>query len=126
MVQSTRVKPFSLNTIDAICESRFDGFSNEFCGTDGPMQTGRVGYPGIIPARFPSVRLSSRLYIRKRTPGKLSFHNCEWLRSELQSPMYALFSRVFFLTPRPNLRDTSSRARDAFRDTRSTEIKEVI
>lgn len=99
-MQSTRVKPFSLNTIDAICESRFDGF-NEFCGTDSPMRTGCAGQPGTIP-RFPSVAVagrSSRLYTRERAPGKLSpTRNCERLQSELQSP--ALSSRVSFPSPR--------------------------
>lgn len=77
MVQSTRVKPFSLNTIDAICESHFDSFGNEFRGTDSPMRTGCAGHPGTIPARFPSVSIAGgppRLYTRKRAPGKLSTH----------------------------------------------------
>jgi len=77
-----------------------------FAVQTSPMRTGCADHAGTIPARFPSVSVASeppRLYTRKRAPGKLSpTRNYERLRSELQSPVYALFPCVSFPGMRPN------------------------
>lgn len=102
MVQSTRIKPFSLNTIDAICKSaRFRQLQQWVLRYLWGL--GCTSLPsGIIPIRFEHFRRG-----RRRASGKLSStRNSERLSSELQSSVCTLFfpSHSFCFYPTTNLR----------------------